>query len=109
MSDVVLRERRGAIELVTISRPKALNAIDAAVLDGLSDLVDDLTEDSDLRGVVLTGAGEKAFVAGADIESMSSMSPAMAEYFSARGQHVFDGLAALPVPVIAAVNGFALG
>ncbi|MCB9689667.1 MAG: enoyl-CoA hydratase/isomerase family protein, partial [Alphaproteobacteria bacterium] len=65
MSDVVFRERRGAIELVTVNRPKALNAIDAAVLDGLSDLVDELADDEHLRGVVLTGAGEKAFVAGA--------------------------------------------
>ena len=109
MSDVLFRERRGAIELVTVNRPKALNAIDASVLDALSDLVDELSEDAHLRGVVLTGAGEKAFVAGADIEAMSTLGPAGAEHFSARGQRVLDGLSALPVPVVAAVNGFALG
>ncbi len=109
MTDVVLRERRGAIEVLTINRPKALNAIDADVLTGLDEAVSDLAGDPTVRVVVVTGAGEKAFVAGADIKSMAQMGPRLAEAFSARGQRILDGLAALPVPVIAAVNGFALG
>jgi enoyl-CoA hydratase len=109
VSAVVLRERRGATELVTISRPKALNAIDADVLTGLEEAIYDLGTDPTLRVVVLTGAGEKAFVAGADIKAMSEMGPRQAETFSARGQRILDDLAALPVPVLAAVNGFALG
>lgn len=108
-ADSVLRERRGRIELVTINRPKALNAIDASVLDGLEGVVADLAVDPEVRAVVLTGAGEKAFVAGADIAAMADLGPRQAEAFSARGQRVLDALAALPVPVIAAVNGFALG
>ncbi len=105
----MLRERRGRIELVTINRPKALNAIDASVLHGLEGVVADLAVDPEVRAVVLTGAGEKAFVAGADIAAMADLGPRQAEAFSARGQRVLDALAALPVPVIAAVNGFALG
>ncbi len=112
MSDqaaVILRERRGRTEILTVNRPKALNAIDAGVLEGLEAAVSDLAVDPDVRAVILTGAGEKAFVAGADIKSMSEMGPRLAEAFSARGQRLLDALAALPVPVIAAVNGFALG
>jgi enoyl-CoA hydratase len=108
-ADVVLRERRGRTEILTVNRPKALNAIDAAVLEGLEAAVADLAIDGELRAVVLTGAGEKSFVAGADIQAMSQMGPRQAEAFSARGQRLLDALSALPVPVIAAVNGFALG
>ena len=108
-AEVVLRERRGRTEILTISRPKALNAIDESVLAGLEAAVADLATDADLRAVILTGAGEKAFVAGADIQAMSTMGPRLAEAFSARGQRLLDALSALPVPVIAAVNGFALG
>lgn len=108
-ADSVLRERRGRIEILTVNRPKALNAIDASVLEGLEAAVADLSGDPDLRAVIVTGAGEKAFVAGADIAAMAELGPRQAEAFSARGQKVLDGLSALPVPVIAAVNGFALG
>ncbi|HHO51600.1 MAG TPA: hypothetical protein ENK18_12180 [Deltaproteobacteria bacterium] len=105
----VLRERRGAVELLTIARPEVYNAIDASVLDGLSDAVDALAGDASLRAVVLCGAGGKAFVAGADIAAMRALTAVEAEGFSARGQQIFDRLSALPVPVIAAVGGFALG
>lgn len=109
MSDVLLRERRGSVEVLTVNRPKALNAIDPSVVEALATAVADLAVDPAVRVVVLTGAGEKAFVAGADIAAMASMSAVEAEAFAARGQAVLSGFAALPVPVIAAVNGFALG
>jgi enoyl-CoA hydratase len=105
----VLRERRGAVDLWTVNRPDKLNAIDASVLDGLDAAVDAVLADPTVRAVVLTGAGPKAFVAGADIAAMGTMSAVDAETFSGRGQRIFDRFAALPVPVIAAVNGFALG
>jgi enoyl-CoA hydratase len=108
MEDVVLCERRGAIALITINRPAALNALNAAVIDGLAATLRDLAGDPSLRAVVLTGAG-KAFAAGADIASMQSMSTADAERFARKGQDLAAAVEALPVPVIAAVNGFALG
>jgi enoyl-CoA hydratase len=103
----VRTEQRGAVALWTVDRPKALNAIDASVLDGLDAAISAL--DPSTRAVVLTGAGEKAFVAGADIASMSGLTALEAENFAARGQRIVERLASLPVPVIAAVNGFALG
>ncbi|MFT4623092.1 MAG: enoyl-CoA hydratase [Myxococcota bacterium] len=107
--DAVLLERRDAVAVVTINRPAALNAIDASVLDGLAVALDALESDDDVRAVVLVGAGPKAFVAGADISAMRDLSPVDAERFAARGQALFDRLARLPAPVIAAVGGFALG
>jgi enoyl-CoA hydratase len=105
----VLRvERRDATVLLTIDRPQALNALNAAVLDALDAAIDDIARDSTVRAVVLTGAG-RAFVAGADIAAMRDLTALRAESFAARGQAVLDRLAALPVPVIAAVGGFALG
>ncbi|MBX2800896.1 MAG: enoyl-CoA hydratase/isomerase family protein [Myxococcales bacterium] len=109
MSDAVQRTRDGSIERITINRPAALNAINEEVLDGLEAAVADLRSATDVRAVVVTGAGEKAFVAGADIGFMSSLTPVRAELFAERGQGILDGLAALPMPVIAAVSGFALG
>jgi enoyl-CoA hydratase len=106
---VVLVERRAAIGLVTINRPKALNALDADVLDGLEQAFADLGADPEVRVIVLTGAGGKAFVAGADISAMASFDPVTAERFAARGQAVLNGIASCPKPVIAAVGGFALG
>jgi len=108
MSDaVVLRERRGAVEILTINRPKALNALDAQVLDTLASIIESMVGDSDLRAVIVTGAG-KAFVAGADIAAMRGLDPVGAEAFAALGNRVGMALASLSVPVIAAVNGFAL-
>ena len=106
---VVLTERRGAVALVTINRPGALNALNAAVLDGLEAACSDSALLAGAVALVVTGAGPKAFVAGADIAAMSQLDADGARAFAARGQAVFDKLAALPVPVIAAVNGFALG
>jgi enoyl-CoA hydratase len=102
-------EEKGSILLVQINRPKALNALNTAVLTEFSKLFDELAQNRSVRAVVLTGAGEKAFIAGADIGEMSTLSKSQALEFALRGQAVTRKLEALPVPVIAAVNGFALG
>ena len=103
---VVTLEQRGAVAIATINRPEALNALNAAVLDGLGAALDGL---GDARVLILTGAGPKAFVAGADIAAMRDLDHAAAAGFARHGQAVLARLEALPIPVIAAVNGFALG
>ncbi len=107
-NEVVRCERRGAVALLTIDRPDALNALNADVLSQLAGHLAVLAADDALRAVVLTGAG-RAFVAGADIKAMQGLGALEAEAFAAAGHRVGDLIAALPVPVIAAVNGFALG
>ena len=99
-------ERLEHVVVLTLDRPKALNALDAATLRALDTALDEV---GDARAVVVTGGGEKAFVAGADIAAMSTLTPVEAAAFATLGQRVFDKLEALPMPVIAAVNGFALG
>jgi len=106
---VVKRERDGAVAILTFDRPQALNAIDESVLAGLESALTEIEADPTVRAVVLQGAGDRAFVAGADIAFMRGLSPVQAEAFAARGQAVLDRVAALPVPVIAGVHGFALG
>lgn len=105
----VVTTREGAVAVITIQRPQALNAINQAVLDGLDAALTSVAGDEGIRAVVLTGAGEKAFVAGADIGAMKSLTAVEAERFAGRGQAVLDRVAKLGVPVIAAINGFALG
>ncbi len=102
---LVRSERRGAVLVLTLDRPP-VNALNRAIL---ADLVAALDALGDARAVVLTGGGGKAFVAGADIAAMKDLDPVTAMTFAAEGQAVLDRLEALPVPVIAAVNGFALG
>lgn len=110
MSDpVILTARDGAVVTWTINREKALNAINGAVIDALDAAISAVEADSSVRAIILRGAGEKAFVAGADIGAMHGLSPVAAEQFAGRGQAVLDRLAALPCVVIAAVQGFALG
>ena len=99
----------GTTLIATLSRPEAMNALNAELIADLEALVQDLMGSSSVRAVVLTGQGEKAFVAGADIKQFEAMTPAGAEAFAERGQSLFAKLALLPQPVIAAVNGFALG
>ncbi len=106
MGEFVRTERRGAALLVTIDRPKALNALNLQVLEELSEVLDDV---GDARALVLTGGGEKAFVAGADIAAMAELDTLTAHGFAAFGQAVLNKLEELPIPTIAAVNGFALG
>jgi len=108
LSDLVLMERRGPVALLTLQRPDVLNALNRALLTTLRDTVRGLAEEPDLRAVVVTGAG-RAFAAGADIAEMRALSPLEAEAFARLGHEAFGALEALPVPTIAAVNGFALG
>ncbi len=101
-------EVEGAVAVLTINRPKALNALNSAVLDELNEAIDaiDLNE---VRALIITGAGEKSFVAGADIGEMSNLTKEQGEAFGKKGNDVFRKIETLPIPVIAAVNGFALG
>ena len=98
----------GQIGYLTINRPKALNALNDQVISELDQVLDTIDLDT-VRCVIVTGAGEKAFVAGADIAQMSGLTKAEAEAFGKHGNDVFRKLETLPVPTIAAVNGFALG
>ncbi len=99
----------GAVRTITIHRPDRLNALDSATLDALHAAADAAADDPAVRVVVLTGAGRKAFVAGADISEMSALTPAQGRDFSLRGQRMMRRFETLPKPVIAMVNGFALG
>ncbi|MBR1741865.1 MAG: enoyl-CoA hydratase/isomerase family protein [Lachnospiraceae bacterium] len=108
MAEFILYETDGAVATITINRPKALNALNSQVLDELDATLDAIDLDT-IRCVILTGAGEKSFVAGADIGEMSTLTKAEGEAFGKKGNDVFRKLETLPVPVIAAVNGFALG
>ena len=106
--EFVLYEVKGQVGIITINREKALNALNSTVLDELDKTLDgvDLQE---VRCLILTGAGEKSFVAGADIGEMSTLTKAEGEAFGKKGNDVFRKLETFPIPVIAAVNGFALG
>ena len=106
--EMILFEERGQVGIITINRPKVLNALCSQVLDELNEVLDSI-DTNKLRALILTGAGEKSFVAGADIAEMNTLSQAEAFDFSKKGNDVFLKLEAFPLPVIAAVNGFALG
>lgn len=101
-------EVQGAVAIVTIDRPKALNALNPEVLADLKAAFEAIDQNT-VRCVILTGAGEKSFVAGADIGSMSTMTKAEGEAFGKLGNDIFREIETFPIPVIAAVNGFALG
>ena len=105
----VLLEKKGPYAVATIHRPEALNALNSQVLADLAELLDTVEADKEIRVLVITGAGEKAFVAGADIGEMSTLTKAEGEAFGKKGNDVFRRLETLPIPTIAAVNGFALG
>jgi enoyl-CoA hydratase len=108
MDNVILLDVDNGVALVTINRPEALNALNDEVLAGLEGTFLALGRDPAIRAVILTGAG-KAFVAGADIKAMAEFSPMEARAFAQRGQRVMQLIEDFPHPVIAAVNGFALG
>jgi enoyl-CoA hydratase len=97
--------------MLTITRPQALNALNSQVLEEIHDFISGLEKKtfSEAAALVITGQGEKAFVAGADIKEINSLTPTEALAFAQKGQKLFLRLEALPIPVIAAVNGFALG
>ncbi len=109
MTDVLQVTREGAIATLTLNRPDKLNALDAELLDALASAFDRLSRDREVGVAILTGAGEKAFAAGADIAAMSQMSPAQAKAFSDKGHGICAAMEAAPFPVIGAINGFALG
>lgn len=101
-------EERGTIAIMTISAPKSLNALNTTILDEIDEYLDEL-ESANLRCLIITGDGEKSFVAGADISEMATLGPQQGETFGHHGAQVFRRIETLPFPVIAAVNGFALG
>ncbi len=106
--DFITYEVEGQVGIITINRPKALNALNSQVLEEL-DAALDAVDQGAVRCLILTGAGDKSFVAGADIAEMSGLTKAEGEAFGKKGNDVFRKLETFPLPVIAAVNGFALG
>ena len=105
----LLLERDGATALITINRPKVLNALNSQTLDDLRHAILEVKHDDSVRAVVLTGSGDKSFVAGADINELAVLTPDGARAHAVRGQHVLDLIEHLGKPVIAAINGYALG
>ena len=105
----LLHEKRDTIAYVTLNRPKVLNALNRATWEDLRAAFEDARNDETIRGVILTGAGDKAFIAGADIGELAQASALDAEESSRSGQEVLDLIENLGKPVIAAINGFALG
>lgn len=99
----------GGVATITINRPDVMNALNRATLDELEEAVRDAGSSGDVRALIITGAGEKAFVAGADINELADIGANAARAFARRAQHVFQQISGLGKPVIAAVNGFALG
>lgn len=105
----LLLERDGTVGVITVNRPRVLNALDSGTLDELRRAVLELKHDEPIRAVVITGAGDKAFVAGADIQQLARLSPTEAKAYAQSGQHVFDLIESLGKPVVAAIHGYALG
>lgn len=108
MATVKSFQNQGTL-LITVSRPESLNALNNDVFIELEKLFNDALGDPTIKGIIITGEGEKAFVAGADIKELSSLDKAAAQQLSERGQHLFSKIENSVKPVIAAVNGFALG
>jgi len=108
-ANILLDQPESGIYLLTVNRPKALNALNADTLDEIAHAIGEVGKDAGARVLLVTGAGDRAFVAGADIAQMQSFGPAEAQAFSERGNRTFRTLELLPVPAIALVNGYALG
>ena len=102
-------DHRDSVAIVTINRPDKLNALNAATIAEVRQAFEALRRDTGVRGVILTGAGEKAFIAGADIAELSQMTPLSGIEVSRNGQDTLRSIETMPKPVVAAVNGFALG
>lgn len=105
----IIYQVEAGIAMITFNRPKALNALNAALLDEFSSALDEIAADENIRVLVLTGAGDKSFVAGADINELAKFNSLTAKNFSRKGHSIIARLQELPIAVIAAVNGFALG
>jgi enoyl-CoA hydratase len=102
-------QRDGAVAVVTVNRPKVLNALNTATLDELAATMRGLQQDETVRCLIVTGAGEKSFIAGADINELAALTPTLGREHARAGQAVFDLVEQLGKPVIAAINGYALG
>ena len=102
-------EQQGAIRVITINRPDKLNALNQNTLEELREAIQEVYDAKEVHGVVITGAGEKAFVAGADIQELSTLNEVNARKFAEHGQEIFNLIQNCQTPIIAAVNGFALG
>ncbi|MEW6456386.1 MAG: enoyl-CoA hydratase-related protein [Acidobacteriota bacterium] len=109
MGKNILFEKKEGIGLIKFNRPDKLNALNYETLDELETLLKEIKEDKEIKVVIFTGAGEKAFVAGADINELSKLDPLKAKRLSLRGQRIFSEIENLEKPTIAAINGFALG
>lgn len=107
--NVIFEVKDTGVGLLTINRPKSLNALNPQTLDEINDVIDTIEREGKVRVLVITGAGEKAFVAGADITEFPKMSALEAYLFALKGQRLFFRIEQLPIPVIACVNGFCLG
>jgi enoyl-CoA hydratase/carnithine racemase len=105
----ILLEKKNAIAYVTVNRPKVLNALNMATMEELRSAFHDIKNDAEVRVAILTGAGEKAFVAGADISELAKQDAVSAKQYAHRGQNVLNLMENLGKPVIACINGFALG
>jgi|SRR5579862_7297835 enoyl-CoA hydratase len=108
-SNIRLETAQSGIALLTVNRPDKLNALNRDTMEELADAFARVREDAAVRALIVTGAGEKAFVAGADINELAVLSPIEARTLALRGQAIFRALETLPKPTVAAVNGFALG
>jgi enoyl-CoA hydratase len=106
---VITTELQGTILSVTINRPESLNAINKDVMDALRQVVQEIVQNEGIRGAVLTGAGEKAFVAGADIKELSALNRTQSLELAQKGQEIFKSFEDCAKPIVAVVNGFALG
>jgi enoyl-CoA hydratase/carnithine racemase len=107
--ETILYTKNGQVAYVTLNRPKVLNALNHAALEELKAAFEDAAADPGVRGIILTGAGDKAFIAGADIAQLQTLAAVEAEQFTQAGQHVLNLIENLGKPVIAAINGYALG
>ena len=105
----LLLERDGAVAILTVNRPKVLNALNTQTLDELRRAILELRFDDGVRAIVLTGAGEKSFIAGADINELATQTPVSGREHAMTGQHILDLIEQMGKPVIAAINGYALG
>ena len=105
----LLLDKDGPVAMITFNNPTAMNALTVATLKALDKVLGDLETDAGVRTVIMTGAGEKAFVAGGDIAHLATLDADSAREFALLAQRVIDRIEGLPKPVIAAVNGFALG
>lgn len=105
----LLVERDGAVAVLTINRPKSLNALNQQTLRELDQALAQLAGDTGVRSVIITGAGDRAFIAGADIHELAVLTPSTARALALAGQQVLSAIETMGTPVIAAINGFALG